>query len=217
VRLTIPTVACASFAAAAAVAAVPHARRPVRPTIVNVAPHDPGAYTQGLVLRGGEFYESTGEYGKSTLRAVDPKTGRVRTRAFLPPDVFGEGLTIFGDEIFVLTWKEQTAFVYGLDFLPRRKLAYSGEGWGLTHDETNLIMSDGTSTIRFVDPATFAVRRTIRVHADGRDVRELNELEYARGLIFANIWQEERIVAIAPDSGDVVAEFDLSHMDGAAS
>jgi glutamine cyclotransferase len=185
----------------------------VRPRIVATHPHDPGAFTQGLVVRGGELLESTGRYGESTLRAVDPVTGRVRTRAFLSPEYFGEGTTVLGDAIYMLTWREHTCFVYSPDFLVVKRFTYDGEGWGLTNDGTHLIMSDGTTTLRFLDPATFQVVRTLHVREAGADVPELNELEMVRGEIWANVWHANRILRIAPESGNVVGALDLSALD----
>jgi glutamine cyclotransferase len=186
----------------------------VRPGVVATYPHDPDAFTQGLVVHGAEFFESTGRYGDSTLRAVNPKTGKVRTRTFVGGQYFGEGCTVLGDKIYVLTWRERTGFVYTLDFLVTGRFSYDGEGWGLTNDGKNLIMSDGTSTLRYLDPATFQVVRTLHVTEGGADVPRLNELEIVRGEIWANVWQTDRIVRIAPDSGDVVGELDLQGLDG---
>jgi len=185
----------------------------VRPRVLATHPHDAGAFTQGLVVHDGELIESTGTYGGSTLRAVAPATGKVRTRAFLPPDVFGEGTTVLGDKIYVLTWREHTCFVYGTDFLLRGKMTYEGEGWGLTTDGVNLVMSDGTTTLRYLDPATLRVVRTVHVREAGRDVNNLNELEFVGGVIWANVWQTERILQISPETGDVVGVLDLSALD----
>jgi glutamine cyclotransferase len=185
--------------------------------VLATHPHDPDAFTQGLVVRGSELIESTGHYGFSTLRAVDPTTGRIRTRTFLPPDVFGEGATILGDKIYVLTWRERIAFVYGLDFLQRGQIPYDTEGWGLTNDGTFLIMSDGSSTLRWLEPSTFKVVKSVRVREGGRDVEKLNELELIHGRIWANVWETNRIVQIAPDTGDVVGELDLSALDAGYS
>ncbi len=186
----------------------------IRPRVVATHPHDTEAFTQGLVVHDGEFLESAGRYGRSDLRAVDVATGRVRTRTFLPPRVFGEGMTVFGDSIYVLTWRERTCFVYSLDFLEKKRFTYDGEGWGLTSDGIHLIMSDGSSTLRFLDPATFQVVGTLDVHRAGAAVRELNELEMVRGQIWANVWQSNEIVRIDPASGDVVGVLDLNALDG---
>jgi glutamine cyclotransferase len=185
----------------------------IRPRVVATYPHDPTAFTQGLIAHGAELFESTGLYGASTIRAVDPASGRVRTRAFLEPRYFGEGTTILGDKIYVLTWREHVGFIYSLDFLPLGRFTYEGEGWGLTNDGTQLIMSDGTSTLRFIDPATFQVARTLHVREAGADVVNLNELEMVRGEIWANVWQTDRIVRIAPDSGEIASELDLRGVD----
>jgi glutaminyl-peptide cyclotransferase len=188
--------------------------RTIRPRVVASFPHDPSAFTQGLVVHGAELFESTGLYGASSLRAVDPASGRIRTRAILEPRYFGEGTTVLGDKIYLLTWREHAGFVYSLDFLPVGHFTYDGEGWGLTNDGTFLILSDGTSTLRFLDPATFQVTRTLHVREAGADVVNLNELEIVRGEIWANVWQTDRIVRIAPDSGEVVGELDLRGLDG---
>ena len=186
----------------------------VRPRVVATYPHDPGAFTQGLFVHGGELIESTGTYGGSTLRAVDPASGKVRTRTFLDRRYFGEGSTLLGDKIYMVTWREQTGFVYSLDLLVVGRFTYDGEGWGLTNDGTNLILSDGTTTLRYLDPATFQVVKTLHVREAGADVHDLNELEIVRGEIWANVWQTDRIVRIAPDSGNVVGELDLRALDG---
>jgi glutamine cyclotransferase len=186
----------------------------LRPRVVATYPHDPGAYTQGLVVHGAELFESTGTYGGSTLRAVDPASGKVRTRTFLDGRYFGEGATVLGDKIYLLTWREGVGFVYSLDFLVLSRFAIEGEGWGLTNDGTNLIMSDGTTTLRYLDPATFKVVRTLHVREAGADVLDLNELEFVRGEIWANVWHSDRIVRIAPDTGNVVGALDLRAIDG---
>ncbi len=188
--------------------------RTIRPRVVATFPHDATAFTQGLLVHGTELIESTGLYGASSVRAVDIATGRVRTRAILEPRYFGEGSTVLGDKIYLLTWREHAGFIYSLDFLPVGHFTYEGEGWGLTNDGTSLIMSDGTTNLRFLDPATFQVTRTLRVQEAGADVLDLNELEIVRGEIWANVWQTDRIVRIAPDSGNVIGELDLHALDG---
>ena len=172
--------------------------------VVATWPHDRGAFTQGLVVRNGGFVESTGLNGRSSLREVELKTGRVLKRIELAQEYFGEGMTVIGDRAFMLTWKHGKGFVYDADtFRLEKEFAYEGEGWGLTTDGHSLILSDGTSRIRFLDPATFKVTRTIDVVEDGKPVRELNELEWIRGEIFANVWQTDRIVRIDPATGQV--------------
>ena len=157
--------------------------------VINSWPHDPGAFTQGLAFYEGDLFESTGLHGRSSLRKVDLRTGTVLKKVDVPGEYFAEGMTIFQGKIFHLTWKSHKCFVYDLDsFKLEGWLAYEGEGWGLTHDNQYLIMSDGTSRIRFVDPASFKVVRTISVFDDGRPLTDLNELEYIKDEIYANVW-----------------------------
>ncbi len=179
--------------------------------VVRTYPHDEGAFTQGLEYFGGYLYESTGRAGQSTLRKVALETGQVLKKVSLPSDVFGEGLTIFRGRIYQLTWLSRKGFVYDLgSFHQIREFPYENEGWGLTHDDTSLIMSDGTNTLRFVDPGSFRVTKTLEVYAGNEAVANLNELEYIDGEIFANIWNVPRIARIDPHSGKVVAWIDLS-------
>lgn len=183
--------------------------------IVKSYPHDPAAFTQGLVFHNGFLYEGTG--GKSgdefysSLRKVEIETGKVLQKTDLSRDYFGEGITIFNDQIYQLTWREMTAFVYGLnDFKLIREFRYTGEGWGLTHDGTNLIMSDGTHVIRFVNPENFKTVRTIVVNDEkGQPLMRLNELEYVKGEIWANVWQSAWIVRIDPATGKLLGRIDL--------
>jgi glutamine cyclotransferase len=170
--------------------------------IVNVWPHDTSAFTQGLVFLDGALLESTGLNGQSTLRKVDLKTGRVLRQVEIGPEYFAEGLTVLNGKIFQLTWQNQKGFVYDLESFRREKeFGYQGEGWGLTTDGQSLIMSDGTHQIRFLDPVTFEVKRTIAVFYQGQPVNHLNELEYIKGEIFANIWQTFYVIRIDPASG----------------
>jgi len=178
--------------------------------IVGNRPHDPEAFTQGLVFHEGVLYESTGLHGRSSVRKVDVETGRVLARRSVPRQHFAEGLTIFQGRVVQLTWQSQKGFVYDLGFRLTREFAYVGEGWGLTHDGTSLIMSDGTARLRFLDPATFAVRRVLDVSDAGRPVESLNELELVRGEIYANVWPTDWIVRIDPASGRVVGRVDLT-------
>ena len=172
--------------------------------VVATWPHDPRAFTQGLVFRNGSFLESTGLYGESTLREVEPATGRVLKRIPVASQFFAEGLAVIGDRAFQLTWRNGQGFVYDADtFRQVQEFAYEGEGWGLTTDGRSLILSDGSNRIRFLDPATFRVVRTIEVVADGRPVTRLNELEWINGEIFANVWQTDEIVRIDPATGRV--------------
>jgi glutaminyl-peptide cyclotransferase len=177
--------------------------------IVRVYPHDPAAFTQGLQYIDGALYEGTGLNGRSSIRKVKLETGEVLQKHDLTAQYFGEGITVWNNDLIELTWQSGVAFVYDkTTFQPRRRFNYLGEGWGLTHDDVNLIMSDGTDRLRLLDPATFAERRRIQVTAGGLPVRNLNELEFVKGEIFANIWQTERIARIAPD-GRVVGWIDL--------
>jgi len=181
-------------------------------TIVRTFPHDPGAFTQGLVYVDGHLYESTGLYGRSSIRMVDVTTGRVVQKYDLPPQYFGEGLTDWNATLIQLTWKAHTAFVYDrFTFSLLRTFSYTGEGWGITHDRTHLIMSDGTAYLRFLDPKSFREIRRIHVtDQQGHAVEQLNELEYVRGEIYANIWESPRIARISPESGRVLGWIDLS-------
>jgi glutamine cyclotransferase len=178
--------------------------------IVNAFPHDRGAFTEGLVFINGRLYESTGLNGQSTLREVNLATGAVVREITLPNQYFGEGLTVLGDKAYQLTWQNQLGFVYDLaTFKQEAQFTYTGEGWGLTTDGHSLIMSDGTSQIRFFDPATFAVQRTITVANQGQPVKDVNELEYIKGEIYANKWQTDYVLRIDPASGRVVGVIDF--------
>ncbi|MEO8260752.1 MAG: glutaminyl-peptide cyclotransferase [Acidobacteriota bacterium] len=173
-------------------------------------PHDATAFTQGLEYLGGDLYESTGLNGRSSIRKVKLETGKVLRQRAISPDHFGEGFTIWKSALIELTWQSQIAFVYDRDtFAPRRMFSYTGEGWGLTHDATSLIMSDGTADLRFLDPETFRERRRVTVTDGGRPVARLNELEYVNGQVFANIWTTDDIVRIDPVSGRVLGRIDL--------
>ncbi|MGA9994110.1 MAG: glutaminyl-peptide cyclotransferase [Pyrinomonadaceae bacterium] len=177
--------------------------------VVNTWAHDPEAYTQGLIYADGILYESTGRYGQSSLRKVELTTGRVLKKVDVDPQYFAEGMTLFQGKIFQLTWKAQKGFIYDTDFNRTGEFTYEGEGWGLTHDAESLIMSDGTNRIRFLDPHTLKVQRTISVIDHGKPLLELNELEYIRGEIFANIWQTDRIVRLDPHDGKILGWVDM--------
>ncbi len=179
--------------------------------IVKTYPHDPRAFTQGLIYKNGFLYESTGLKGQSTIRKVELATGKVLMQAPLPADVFGEGITIWGNHIIGLTWTEQVGLVLDLEtFKLWRRFSYPGEGWGLTHNERELIMSDGTAELRFLDPVSMRELRRLRVTANGQALDRLNELEWVDGEIFANVWQTDRIARINPTTGQVVGWIDLS-------
>ena len=178
--------------------------------VVNSYPHDTAAFTQGLVYEDGFLYEGTGLAGQSSLRKVDLTTGKVLQSVNLPEALFGEGITVFGDRIVQLTWTTRVGFVYDKkSFEKVGEFAYLTEGWGLTHDGKQLIMSDGTSTLYYLDPKTFALTGKIEVSYEGTPVVKLNELEYIKGQIYANVWQTDRIARISPKTGEVVAWIDL--------
>ena len=179
--------------------------------VANTYPHDPEAFTQGLVYEDGVLYEGTGQYGGSTLRQVDLATGEVLQLRELPAEFFGEGITLYGDEIFQLTWQSQVGFVYDKSsFEPLREFSYPTEGWGLTDNGRCLIMSDGTDAIYFRDPESFAEIGRLHVYDNNGPVTRLNELEYVEGKIYANVWQTDRIARISPDTGQVIGWIDLA-------
>lgn len=179
--------------------------------VIKAYPHDTAAFTQGLVFHQGVLYESTGLNGSSSLRRVELETGKVLKKFEVPARFFAEGLALFNGRLYQLTWQTQRGFVYDLDsFKKLREFSYAGEGWGLTRDANSLIMSDGSSRIRFLDSDTFDVQRMITVQDDVRDVTQLNELEYIKGEIYANVWLTDRIARIDPQSGKVNAWIDLS-------
>ena len=178
--------------------------------IVKVYPHDPKAFTQGLQYVDGVLYEGTGQVGQSSIRRVELATGKVLQRRDVPAPHFGEGITVWKNDLIELTWQTHVAFVYDrATFQPKKQFSYPGEGWGLTHDGTNLIMSDGSDQLRVLDPATFNERRRIKVTAAGAPLRNLNELEFVRNEILANVWQTDYVARIAPDTGAVVGYIDL--------
>ena len=179
--------------------------------IVHTYPHDPAAFTQGLLFLNGVLYESTGQYGQSSLRKVELPTGKVLQQTNVPSLYFAEGLAELDGKLYQLTWREKTAFVYDLNtFTLEKQFFYPFEGWGLTTDGHSLILSDGTDQIRFIDPANFTAQRTIHVKDHGRPVAELNELEYIKGEIFANIWQTDDIVRINPATGEVIERINFA-------
>ena len=178
--------------------------------IVAEYPHDHHAFTQGLVYHDGALYESTGLYGQSTVRQVDLVTGDVLRIVSLADSRFGEGLTVWENQLWQLTWKSETGFVYDFNLELVEQFSYSGEGWGLTHDGQYLIQSNGSHVIVFIDPADSSVIRQIEVLDDDRPIDNLNELEYINGEIWANVWLSDKIVRISPESGAVVDWLDLS-------
>ncbi len=184
--------------------------------IVKTLPHDTNAFTQGLVVHNGFFYEGTGGYRgqdtfSSSLRKVEIETGKVLQKFDLAAQYFGEGITIFNNKIYQITWQENTAFAYDLnDFKLLKEFKYQGEGWGLTHDGTHLIMTDKTHIIRFVNPETFETVRSLAVFDEkGKPAMELNELEFIKGEIWANVWGETYILRIDPLTGKITGKIDL--------
>jgi len=179
--------------------------------VVNTWPHDPDAFTQGLVFLDGKLLESTGQPGRSSLRTVELQTGKVLKKVDVPVPYFAEGIALLNNKIYQLTWEHRLGFIYDAqNFQKIGEFQYSGEGWGLTTDGRSLILSDGSNRIRFIDPSSFQVTKTIAVLDGKRPIGELNELEYVNGEIFANIWHEDRIAAIDPDTGRVKAWIDLN-------
>jgi glutamine cyclotransferase len=179
--------------------------------VVNVYPHDAGAWTQGLAFCGGFLYESTGLYGRSSLRRVRLETGEVLQARRLADEYFAEGLAVWGDRAVQLTWLERRGFVYDREtFEPRREFSYSSQGWGLTHDGERFIMSDGTATLRFLHPKTYEVTATVDVFDDRGPVDDLNELEYVDGYVYANVYPTDRVAVISPETGRVARWLELS-------
>lgn len=184
---------------------------------VASTPHDRGAFTEGLLVHEGVLYESTGLEGRSDVRQTDLATGRVLRRAELPPDYFGEGIAILDGRLYQLTWKDGKGWVRDPATLAAvDSFTYAGEGWSLTTDGTQLYMSDGTSRLRVVDPNGFRVVRTIDVTESGRPVHYLNELEWVRGEIWANVWLKDLVARIDPATGNIVGWIDLAPLAAAA-
>jgi glutamine cyclotransferase len=178
--------------------------------IVNVWPHDSGAFTQGLEFHDGKLLESTGQEGRSSLRVEELETGKILKQVDVPLPYFAEGITLLNGKIYQLTWQHQVGFIYNASSLERvGQFTYSGEGWGLTNDGKSLILSDGSNRIRFLDPDTYQVRKTITVLDGNAAVNEINELEYIHREIYANIWHDDRIAIINPETGRVDGWIDL--------
>jgi glutamine cyclotransferase len=194
------------------------AEAPVFPAaIVAELPHDPEAFTQGLLFHDGFFYESTGLYGRSSLRKVDPATGRVLLQRVLPASIFGEGLVRIGDRFFQLSWKEGRILVSNARTLaPAGEYPLAGEGWGCCLLDGMLVVSDGSDQLTFYDPGTLARQGSLAVTDAGAPVTRLNELEVVAGRIWANVWGEPRLAVIDPGSGRVLAWVDCSTLIKAA-
>jgi glutamine cyclotransferase len=178
--------------------------------VVRTFPHDPKAFTQGLAFHEGHLYEGTGQKGESSIRRVKLENGEVVQLERLEDQYFGEGIALVGDTIVQLTWQSEIGFVYDrTSFTRRRSFTYEGEGWGLTFDGKRLIMSDGSDALRFLDPATFKETGRLQVKDGGRPVTQLNELEYVKGEVLANVWGSDRIARISPTTGQVTGWIDL--------
>jgi len=201
-----------AFAALGALATATHAAAPVYGyRVVHAYPHDTSAYTEGLFYKDGYLYESTGEAGASTVRKVELESGKVVQRHDLPAQYFGEGIVDWGSRIVQLTWKDQMGFVYDLaTFKPERTFSYPGEGWALTRDDKHIYMSDGSPVLRVLDPQTLTAVRSILVTDDGQPVTNLNELEWVKGEIYANVWLTNHIARIDPATGHVTGWIDLT-------
>ncbi len=179
--------------------------------IINSIAHDPKAYTQGLQFHNGHLYESTGQYGHSSLRETDPKTGKIIKQINLPDRYFAEGITIVDNKIYLLTWQELTCFVYDINtFRKIKEFQYQGEGWGLVSYKESIILSDGTNFLKFVNPANFRIEKTLSVLENSRVIENLNELEIINNEIWSNIYMTDLIAIINPESGNVTGYIDAS-------
>jgi glutaminyl-peptide cyclotransferase len=178
--------------------------------IVNTWPHDTQAYTQGLIYQNGQFIESTGQVGHSSLRLVQPETGNILKKVLVPEPYFAEGAALLNGKVYQLTWEHQLGFIYDAATLQKTgEFKYQGEGWGLTTDGTSLILSDGSNRLRFLDPNSFIVKKTVAVKDGERVINELNELEFVNGEVFANVWHSDAIARINPENGKVVGWLDM--------
>ncbi len=183
--------------------------------IMGIYPHDTSAYTQGLEVHAGKLYEGTGDFETSSLRITDIKSGKVEQKHVMgSPDIFGEGITIFKDKIYQLTWKNNVVYVYKLSDInkPIKTFTWPYEGWGITHNTNELILSDGSANLYFVNPDDFKIKSTIQVTDNTGPVNELNELEWIKGYVFANVYQTDHIVKIDPSNGHVVGKLDLPNL-----
>jgi glutaminyl-peptide cyclotransferase len=225
-RRIVPVVLVSGIGAAALMAAAVCAKPAVRPRVdadlrlkvVRTYPHDSRAFTQGLLMADGKLYEGTGLYGRSSVRRVDLASGMAEAASPLPPDLFGEGLAKVGQRLVQLTWKNGKALVWDLGTLTKvAEFSYDGEGWGLCFDGKRLVMSDGSDRLVFRDPTTFAKDGEVRVRRQGRPVSNLNELECMRGLVYANVWQDNHIARIDAATGEVTGWIDASGLLDRAS
>lgn len=183
---------------------------PVSYTVVNIFPHDTGAFTQGLVFHNNKLYEGTGQKGESTVRIVDYKSGKVEKKVDLDAALFGEGITILNDTLYQLTWQDHLIFVYtAKDLKLVRKAYWPNEGWGITHNGNSLIVSDGSDKLYFLRPADFKLEKVLSVNNNHGPVYKLNELEYINGFVYANQWETDNILKIDPATGFVVGVLDF--------
>jgi glutamine cyclotransferase len=180
--------------------------------IIAIYPHDQTAFTQGFEFKNGHLYEGTGLYGDSSLRKINLNNYQLLREIKLNYTYFGEGITLFKNKIYQLSWKQQTVFIYNKDFKLIDIKNYQGEGWGLTNDGQQIIMSNGSNYLFFRNPTDFKIKRKIKVHYQKQSFDNLNELEYSNGFIFANIWQQNFIIKINPQNGEVVAYLDCSQL-----
>ena len=185
----------------------------LRVQVIESYPHDPGAFTQGLVLAGGRLFESTGLEGRSSLREVELKTGKVLRKLDVPAPVFAEGLALVGTRLFQITWKHGQVYTYDRDsFKKGATFDYDGEGWGLCYNGQDIVMSDGSARLTFRGPETFRPVRELTVRSGGQPVDQLNELECVGPHVYANVWMTDRIVRIDPKSGEVLAFIDAANL-----
>lgn len=206
-----PSPSRAATSAGATPAPPPDSPEKLKVQILSIRPHDPESYTQGLVWHDGVLYESGGQYGKSSVRQVDPTTGEVKHRVDVPKELFAEGLALVGDRLIQLTWQENRALVYDrATFNKVKEFRYEGEGWGLCYDGKRLVMSDGSDRLTFRDPETFAPLGQVKVTLEGRPVAAINELECVDGQVWANVWLTDDILRIDPATGKVTARVDAS-------
>lgn len=204
-RLKLSLILCSVFFTATALA-----KEDVQYQVLETVSHDSSFFTQGLEISEGVMYESGGLYGKSRIRKYLPANDTALAETPLPDEFFAEGLTLLADEVFVLTWKEKTLFILNPDDLSiKREIGYAGEGWGLANNGKQLIMSNGSETIYFRNPATFEIEREINVYSQQHSVQRINELEYAEGYIWANIWPGTMIVKIEPHTGKLAGFYNL--------
>lgn len=183
-------------------------------TVISQYPHDTSSFTEGLEFYNGKLYESGGEYGESRLQISDAKTGKIEKKYPMANQFFGEGITVLNGKLYQLTYQEHKVFMFDIKDLskPIKEMSWPGEGWGLTNDGTNLILDAGNNNLYFVDPETFAVRKTLPVNDNAGPVQQINELEYVDGFIYANVWQTDRIIKIDPQTGNVVADMTLTNL-----